>query len=220
MLGPIKASEGTQLGLRVERTWKQGEMESVRVRTDWCVRLFGFPPLTAELLAIGLHRRDIHVVSEAAAPKDPDVCLVFTSIERVDPESNLDALTGDSTIVTISEGSHNPRSHHPNVRAAITTEANLDEVAAVISAVAQGDVPPDIVGTPMSVLTARELEIMRLLATGKSNSEVAQHLGISTHTVRSHVQSALSKLDVKSRVAAIVHLKESGLIGGWLTDQP
>ena len=193
-------------------------MESVRVGPNWCVRLFGFPPLTAELLASGLRRRDIQVVSGSAAVNESDVALVFTALEKVDADSELDGLTGVSTVVTISERPHHPRNQHPKVRAALTTHANLDEVASAISAVAQGDGLSQTVGNPMPILTARELEIMELL-TGKSNNEVAHQLHISTHTVRSHVHSALSKLDVKSRVAAIVRLKEAGLIAGWQTDK-
>jgi DNA-binding CsgD family transcriptional regulator len=51
-------------------------------------------------------------------------------------------------------------------------------------------------------LTARELEILRVLATGKSNREIAAALVISDHTVRRHVQNIFAKLGVSSRAAA------------------
>jgi DNA-binding CsgD family transcriptional regulator len=51
-------------------------------------------------------------------------------------------------------------------------------------------------------LTPRELEVLRLLATGQSNREIASALVISDHTVARHVQNILSKLDVRSRTAA------------------
>jgi DNA-binding CsgD family transcriptional regulator len=51
-------------------------------------------------------------------------------------------------------------------------------------------------------LTARELEILRELATGKSNREIAADLVISDHTVRRHLQNIFAKLGVKSRAAA------------------
>jgi DNA-binding CsgD family transcriptional regulator len=51
-------------------------------------------------------------------------------------------------------------------------------------------------------LTPRELEVLRLVATGKSNREIAEALVISEHTVARHVQNIFTKLDVPSRTAA------------------
>jgi DNA-binding NarL/FixJ family response regulator len=51
-------------------------------------------------------------------------------------------------------------------------------------------------------LTSRELEVLRLVATGKSNREIASALVISEHTVARHVQNIFRKLDVTSRTAA------------------
>ena len=51
-------------------------------------------------------------------------------------------------------------------------------------------------------LTPRELEVLRLVATGKSNREIASALVISEHTVARHVQNILTKLGVASRTAA------------------
>jgi DNA-binding NarL/FixJ family response regulator len=51
-------------------------------------------------------------------------------------------------------------------------------------------------------LTPRELEVLRLVATGKSNREIASVLVISEHTVARHVQNILTKLGVASRTAA------------------
>jgi DNA-binding NarL/FixJ family response regulator len=51
-------------------------------------------------------------------------------------------------------------------------------------------------------LTAREIEVLRLLATGQSNKQIAECLVISPHTVNVHIHSIFSKLDVHSRSAA------------------
>jgi DNA-binding NarL/FixJ family response regulator len=51
-------------------------------------------------------------------------------------------------------------------------------------------------------LTARELDVLRGLAAGKTNRAIAAELFISEHTVARHVQNIFSKLDVSSRTAA------------------
>jgi DNA-binding CsgD family transcriptional regulator len=54
-------------------------------------------------------------------------------------------------------------------------------------------------------LTARELEVLALLAEGASNKLIARRLGISTHTAKYHVASLLEKLDAVSRTDAVAH---------------
>jgi DNA-binding NarL/FixJ family response regulator len=67
--------------------------------------------------------------------------------------------------------------------------------------------------TPFPDLTAREREILDLVARGWSNQQIAAHLGLSIKTVRNHVSSVFTKMQVVDRAHAIVKAREAG-IGG------
>jgi NarL family two-component system response regulator LiaR len=61
-------------------------------------------------------------------------------------------------------------------------------------------------------LTQRELEVLRLLANGMANKEIARELGIGEKTVKTHVSNILSKLGVLSRTQAALHAIQIGLV--------
>ena len=61
-------------------------------------------------------------------------------------------------------------------------------------------------------LTARELEVLRLVARGLSNKEIAADLRITTHTVKYHLAAVLEKLDVRSRTEAVSLGVRKGLV--------
>jgi DNA-binding NarL/FixJ family response regulator len=61
-------------------------------------------------------------------------------------------------------------------------------------------------------LTPRELEVMKLIAQGLSNSEIAETLSLSSATVKTHVARILMKLELRDRVQAVVVAYESGLV--------
>jgi DNA-binding NarL/FixJ family response regulator len=65
----------------------------------------------------------------------------------------------------------------------------------------------------LDVLTARELEVLRLVGAGLANGEIAQQLVVSEATVKTHVNRAMTKLNLGSRVQAVVFAYEVGLIG-------
>jgi DNA-binding NarL/FixJ family response regulator len=64
----------------------------------------------------------------------------------------------------------------------------------------------------LGALTSREREVLKLMAEGLDNSEMARRLGIRYGTVRSHVRNLIAKLNAHSRMEAVVRAEELGLI--------
>jgi DNA-binding CsgD family transcriptional regulator len=79
-------------------------------------------------------------------------------------------------------------------------------------AVVMGVIDPARDAETQIPLTARELEVLALLAEGASNKLIGQRLGISAHTAKFHVASLLDKLDAVSRTDAVAHAARIGVL--------
>ena len=101
--------------------------------------------------------------------------------------------------------------------------ASPDELRSAIRAAAQGQVrlSPEAaarlvreVRAPESpeALTKREIEVLRLVAAGRANKEIARELEVAEQTIKAHVSSILSKLGVQSRTQAALHAFRIGLV--------
>jgi len=81
----------------------------------------------------------------------------------------------------------------------------------IISEFAQRPVRPPIKNV-VEHLTGREIEVLKLIARGQTNAEIANELIVSEATVKTHVSNLLTKLGLRDRVQAVVYAYESGMI--------
>ena len=110
-------------------------------------------------------------------------------------------------------------------------DASVDELAAGIEAAHEGESlisPPiaaqliqrlrsaELYGSPNSTveqsLSERELEVLRLVAQGKDNAEIARELFLSPKTVKNHISSILRKLQMGNRIEAALYAVKSGIV--------
>lgn len=82
----------------------------------------------------------------------------------------------------------------------------------VVEAFARLPVAPEALQHALESLTPREQDVLRLLAKGHANSEIARDLVVSHATAKTHVRNVLAKLDLRDRVHAVVFAYESGLV--------
>jgi DNA-binding NarL/FixJ family response regulator len=88
------------------------------------------------------------------------------------------------------------------------TRRLISEFARIRPPAAAASAPPAALGT----LTPRETEVLRLIAEGLSNPEIASRLVVTEETVKTHVSRVLAKLGLRDRTQAVVTAYESGLV--------
>jgi DNA-binding NarL/FixJ family response regulator len=161
---------------------------------------------------------------------DPDVLLLDLSFPNGDgfgaarevirhhPRTKVVVLTGSDRL------HHLKAALDLGVAGYIRKDSRIKEIVDAMERARAGDVAVDAVlvkrlvrdtdtgpslRTPVDELTARERDIARLLGEGLNTSEIVEVLGISSSTVRSHIQAILSKLGVHSRVQAVAQLSSA-----------
>jgi len=182
------------------------------------------PALRAGLRALLSSDKTIKVV---AAPdlldEQNEVDVIITSTSFVSLLNHETDSASSAGILFLSDDQLNVQEMKRLYRVwgILPTDSSAEELNAAIHALSQGLV----VGTPTLLfeseseplergpLTERETEVLGLLSKGLANKQIALSLGISEHTVKFHVSSIYTKLNVTNRTEAV----RAGLRGGWVT---
>jgi len=153
----------------------------------------------------------------------------------IDTDSIRDLLletTSDAAIVLLTEVTEArsiSRLLRSRVRAILSRESDLDDVLSAIYASYDGlvllstptaeslaalfgDQPLEVEGELSEEITSRETDVLRMLAQGLVNKDIAARLGISEHTVKFHISSILDKLGASTRTEAVTLGIRRGLI--------
>jgi DNA-binding NarL/FixJ family response regulator len=179
------------------------------------------PALRAGLRALLSSDNTIKIMNDSL-DEDLEADVVITSASHVSFSNHEVSDTSSAATLLLSDDPLNVREmrRFSRVWGILPTESSAEELTAAIHALSQGL----IVGTstllfesenePLShgPLTDRESEVLGLVAKGLANKQIAVALGISEHTVKFHVSSIYTKLNVTNRTEAV----REGLRGGWV----
>jgi DNA-binding NarL/FixJ family response regulator len=201
------------------------------VRTGFRVVLDAEPDL--EVVA---EAADGFAAIEAAETLRPDVVLMdirMPNLDGIEATRRIAADDGSPRILiltTFDLDDYVYEALRAGASGFLLKDARADELRQAVRMVASGDAllspaitrrliesytrrPPSTVHpAPLAELTPRELEVLRLVARGLSNTEIARELVVGDATVKTHVGRIFSKLDLHDRAQAVVLAYESGLV--------
>jgi two-component system, NarL family, response regulator YdfI len=190
------------------------------------------------LSAAGLERMlstepDITIVSEDSAESTGEPDVVLTEVGPADDspwEAPLELSGRGSSVVLLADDPHPGWTWDAlasGVKAVLPRRIRQEELAAAVRAAGAGLLvihPEDLEsflparagGSPSNLpqeeLTPRERDVLRRMADGLPNKEIASRLGISDHTVKFHVAAILGKLGAMSRTEAVMIAVRRGLV--------
>lgn len=207
------------------------DMDSARIRV-----LLADDHVTVRegLAAIIGRQTDMTVVGEAATGREavelwrkrrPDVVLldlrmpVLDGVQAMEEIRSMDGSARIIVLTTFDTDTDIARAITAGAKGYLLKDAQREELLDCIRKVHAGEtcIPPMLVAKLASsmsseVLTARELDVLRLLVRGKCNKEIAAGLFINETTVKSHLRSVFAKLHVLSRTEAITVACRRGLV--------
>jgi len=162
----------------------------------------------------------------------PDVIVMdlqMAPIDGIETTRRVRALYDDVEVVALTSFAEKERVHaavQAGASGYVLKDSDADDVAAAIRAAHRGELQIDPVvarrlmsslhtardDDPSSQLTSRELDVLRLVAAGKPNKQIAAELAISERTARTHVSRILRKLRLSSRTQAALWAVREGLV--------
>ena len=161
----------------------------------------------------------------------PDVIVMdlqMAPIDGIESTRRIRALYHDIEVVALTSFAEEERVHaalRAGASGYVLKHSDADDVAAAIRAAHRGELQIDPVvarglmsslgeprDRPISELTSRELDVLRLVAAGEPNKQIAAQLAISERTARTHVSRILRKLRLSSRTQAALWAVREGLV--------
>jgi DNA-binding NarL/FixJ family response regulator len=198
---------------------RRGGLEAiVRGNSSW--RLVGSSP-TLGGLASRIQQMQADVVIADLAEPDSQFIATAAMLEQ--------AGTGVVALIDSPDAKWTARALRAGVRAILPRDSAESEIQAAVSAAEGGLVlldpavtrdlasrarvtNPEMAQEILEDLTSREVEVLKLMAEGFGNKEIASRLGITDHTVKFHISSILAKLGASSRTEAVTQGIRMGLI--------
>jgi DNA-binding NarL/FixJ family response regulator len=164
--------------------------------------------------------------------RSPDVVIMdlqMTPIDGIESTRRVRALYRHIEVVALTSFADEERVHaalEAGASGYVLKDSDADDVAAAVRAAHRGELQIDPVVArrlmssfheprhdgPASELTSRELDVLRLVAAGKANKQIAAELAISERTARTHVSRILRKLGLSSRTQAALWAVREGLV--------
>jgi DNA-binding NarL/FixJ family response regulator len=188
----------------------------------------------AELQVVGEAADGIEAVDKATELQ-PSVVIMDIQMPRsngVEATAELRKVAPNSKVLILTVSERNGdvfEAMQAGARGYLLKHVDIEELVAAIKAVAMGNViisqtiavklidylhptaePSESNGTP--TLSIRELEVLRLVAGGASNREVADQLSICEATVKAHLRNIMDKMQVKNRAQAVARAISNGVL--------
>lgn len=210
-----------------------GSLIRVLVSATSAVRRAGLESLLSSLPIVKVMGGVYGLNSLARHAQELQADIVVLDLERDDPEvlESVSELREKISIITLidEQGTEwSAQALRNGVRAILPRDCAPEELLWAIQAAHSGfvlldaatsenlarNVRPEFTEFAVEIdqLTPREIEVLRLLADGVGNKEIASRLGISDHTVKFHISSILDKLGAASRTEAVTLGIRTGLI--------
>jgi DNA-binding NarL/FixJ family response regulator len=172
------------------------------------------------------------LASMESQDRRPDVIVMdlqMAPIDGIESTRRIRALYDDIEVVALTSFAEEERVHaalEAGASGYLLKDSDADDVAVAVRAAHRGELKLDPViarrlmsslrarpgDDPIAELTSRELEVLRLVATGKPNKQIATELSISERTARTHVSRILRKLRLSSRTQAALWAVREGLV--------